>query len=476
MKKIFFFTILSLFLYISSAQAEEKNNPPEIKEIDLPAPVPKTIPITALNFICSSDTLKYSKIILDSMYDFNKQKILFNLPIREEIEIITYELDDNIPENKISSKNIEKYQTILSNMGSNYLILGKIILISTPGTPEEPKNSISGTQAYLFSGKENKFIYQTEEKISPEDNLDEAFKSAGKNILGKISLFLTEQMPKISQLKAVPGTKKISLFWETSLDKAKYIIYRSTYDNGPLKIMGKSLTPGFIDTKIKPGLEYFYQIKGTINEIPGEISEKVISFSPIEIKGLNPDKIIKKKNKGRPFLLKSDSEKADLNLLKKYYINQVKLSLIIFTGKYYVQKGTVLVLNDFDNLQIDEQNKIIFLTKTDKYLIKFHSEKLFRLKKEIEANPKTSKNLLKRLLKNAIFYCIDTQENTKLLLKDKGHIYLPTFEALGATTEYYKNYKNWQTNSIMLGTSNKELKQKMKEIFEKHQNEKEMGW
>jgi len=40
---------------------------------------------------------------------------------------------------------------------------------------------------------------------------------------------------------------------------------------------------------------------------------------------------------------------------------------------------------------------------------------------------------------------------------------LPLYQAIGIATTYFTEYKHWASNTIMWNTSNKELKEKMKD-------------
>ena len=455
--------------------------------------IPKTIPLTVLKFKVPSENSSTANKLLESIYNFNKKRILFNFPPLEESQKIDFKLEENYSQNKISSQDLTHYLNITNNMGSNYLLLGEILTSSlssdtskttdtansieknTSGTTKPSKIIISATKIYLFSAKEKKIVYYKEETILNPENIDQL----GANIISHIFLFLTKKIPKVGEIKLKPDdkSKKISLYWNSTAEQAKYVVYRSTQKEGPYKIIGRSISPGFIDTKIISGTKYYYQIETLVDDLSANFSQKVSDYLPLKIKGKNLDKLIDKKNKNKPFLLPSDKEKEDLALLKKYYLNKVKLSLVLFTGKYYVEKGDIIVLNDFDKYELNEAGKTIALIKNKKYIIKLYSKKLFRLKKEIEImkkNPTEAKSLFRHLLKNAVFYCLAPEEDKEITLPDKTTFYLPVLNCLGMTTEYYKNYKEWETKTIMIGTSDQKLKEQMKQVFEQHQKEKQI--
>jgi hypothetical protein len=74
--------------------------------------------------------------------------------------------------------------------------------------------------------------------------------------------------------------------------------------------------------------------------------------------------------------------------------------------------------------------------------------------------------ILPRIINNGIAYCIRTGEveNTG---PDGITRFIPTFVAVGFSTEYYKDYQNWKSNTVIFASSDKEIDKKIKEAKNK---------
>ncbi|PKL41085.1 MAG: hypothetical protein CVV44_00155 [Spirochaetae bacterium HGW-Spirochaetae-1] len=77
-----------------------------------------------------------------------------------------------------------------------------------------------------------------------------------------------------------------------------------------------------------------------------------------------------------------------------------------------------------------------------------------------------TQDLFTRLMNNAIFYCIPRGDKP-ITRKDGTVIFIPYYEAIGMSTEYFKNYSNWRSNTIMLSTSDKKLQKEMEKAEKK---------
>jgi len=77
-----------------------------------------------------------------------------------------------------------------------------------------------------------------------------------------------------------------------------------------------------------------------------------------------------------------------------------------------------------------------------------------------------NQDLFTRLMNNALFYCIPRGDKP-ITRKDGTVIFIPYYEAIGMSTEYFKNYSNWRSNTIMLSTSDKKLQKEMEKAEKK---------
>jgi hypothetical protein len=70
------------------------------------------------------------------------------------------------------------------------------------------------------------------------------------------------------------------------------------------------------------------------------------------------------------------------------------------------------------------------------------------------------------LVRNSIVYCVRRGEK-KIWARDGTVRYYPLFEAVGLSTEYYRDYKNWRSNTVIFATSNEELYKRIKDAQRK---------
>jgi hypothetical protein len=70
-------------------------------------------------------------------------------------------------------------------------------------------------------------------------------------------------------------------------------------------------------------------------------------------------------------------------------------------------------------------------------------------------------DLFTRLMQNALYYCVYDQDRP-ITQRDGTIRYLPAFQAIGMSTEYYRDSRNWKSNTIMISTSDEKLMSEMK--------------
>ncbi|MBP7901442.1 MAG: hypothetical protein KA015_01365 [Spirochaetes bacterium] len=184
------------------------------------------------------------------------------------------------------------------------------------------------------------------------------------------------------------------------------------------------------------------------------------AYSPKPVpKGLPLDKLIKEKTQTIK-IPKEAEQKNSLNrrleYLSQYYMHSIKLSLAMSFSKQYINSGELNIFDKFANYELNErEKKIIFFGESYDYAVEFESNKLFRI-----LNGSKDEELKELLLKNAETFCLYSGEKVYV---DKDGItrYIHTFDAVGLSTRYLKNDKDWKKKTIMVSTSRKDLQQKL---------------
>ncbi len=213
--------------------------------------------------------------------------------------------------------------------------------------------------------------------------------------------------------------------------------------------------------------EYISKQESQCNETANQQSEagenkKCIAYCgfiiPDKPKSYKVDEITKQKNKNLPKLSREEKllwDKRD-SYLKKYYMNAVKLSLVLTMGKPYVDKGDVLIFSDEYRYELfPEEDIIVFYDKDLTYKVIFNSSKIFEILRE-----SNDSGLEEILLKNPELFCvpsgidevIDENGSTKIL---------NVYNAVGFSTRLFKEDKEWKFRTILLATSRKDLKDQL---------------
>lgn len=311
---------------------------------------------------------------------------------------------------------------------------------------------------WVFNIQQKTIEYSTTETARDKDGIKAASIAAAMRISFKINGILNE----ITELKAGDGdsTEFISLSWTGSKTNEKYHIFRATMEPGDFKEIAAADTTSFKDADGVPGIKYWYRVKGSTTGVYTDFSPVDAGYRKISPpQGLDMDKCIKEKNLA-PAKYGSAAEeqtsKHEQDSIKSFYINPIELNVILFISRSYVNDGRFIILRDFDSYTMNEETKeITLISLNNSYIIHLQSKRLFKVYKA--AGPE----LFDRLLKNALFF--SAYDGDKELKRDDGTIYvLPYFESIGMSTEYEKNSIKWRDQTIMIGTDNKEYKEKMK--------------
>ncbi len=327
-------------------------------------------------------------------------------------------------------------------------------------------------KSILIPIQDKKKIYKTEYFIQNESHIAEA----AKTIAGRLLLEIQGSSPgKINGLKVKSDEEKsvIAVTWGKRQGIHAYAVYRSPVENGPfIKIADISDETQYIDTGAIRGIEYSYGVAAIIDGIPGDPGDFVTAHLMIPPpRGMQIEEEKKKKTVSDKQIareLKSEVVRKHLEFLSDFYMHPVKLNLALYLGRSYIEKGQVLALSDFESHEINREQKRITLMGRDKgYIVAMEAASFFGfLEKAEERKIPEIAALIDRLLKNAIAYAVPRGE--KKIKDEYGHtVYVPYYEAIGMSTEYFKNYAKWENNTLMMSTSDRELKKKMKEAQEK---------
>jgi hypothetical protein len=315
------------------------------------------------------------------------------------------------------------------------------------------------------------------------------------------------------------STKDILINWKFHKADENFIIFRSKFEEGLYEKAGESKNTRFIDNTAEMGVKYWYRIsylkvemikeksddeKKELNppigkkgsdkkeeldisdkqkDINGEEAEKIkleeeklkenlLSYaSPScfgyrkfkKLKRLKYNNAIRVKNKRKPRIKSAKKRRIVSKILEtisEYYINRIKLMIMMRIGKSYIKKGVIVLVKDFDSFEIIDKDRMIHFYK-DGAIIKFYSKRIWKLFDKLRGL-KNSDKIIHRLLENAMLFTV-YRGDEEVALDDGTQKFLHKYEVLGLATEYYKNYKNWQANTILIGSSNKKLKDMIKE-------------
>ncbi len=344
--------------------------------------------------------------------------------------------------------------------GSSYAVTGKI----------SASDAGIAITAYLVPVSRWRSIYQTSLLVKDK----EALARAAEIISGRLFVQRQGKSPRaIENMKAVPDNDagKIALAWDAGAD-SRYAVYRSPFREGPFEFISESQGTAFDDTTAEPGMEYWYGAGPVIDGAYCDPSAPVkahLTMKPAA--GLSIAEMQKAKTVRDDQIRKQRGDKivkAHLKFIEKYYMHPIKLSLVFMMSKSYINDGKLTALAGFTGYERNTETGDILLKRDDNaYAVIFQRSRFPVLMDEAEkANIEDREGLIDRLVKNSVAYCIYAGEKE---MKDQANRtrFVPLFEAIGVSTEYFKNYQNWQGNTIMFGTGNGELKKKMQEVQQK---------
>ncbi len=310
----------------------------------------------------------------------------------------------------------------------------------------------------LYSREDNSFI-----TTSFDCAMYNSIHLFAKTLEQQLSLILKSKIIKISNVVALGDSslKQITVNIEAYGDNS-FAILRSLMKEGPYDTIATSTSTTYTDTDVQPGIVYWYKVQALYDGYPVDSSIPVSAYIVAENKeNLNLDKVLSQYKKPEEKPQDEEQKKLiqqHLAMIQPYYMNSVKLRIIMQIVKSYIANGQLTVLKDFDTVMMDAENTAIYFIKKNGYVVKLETKKPF----ELLATSNYDIELLQRLLLNAIAF--GAQDGTIEIIDDEGYtVALPLYQSIGIATTYFKEYKNWAGNTILWSTSNKEIKEKMKE-------------
>lgn len=281
-----------------------------------------------------------------------------------------------------------------------------------------------------------------------------------------------EKIPVLNEknkgLSVTAGTseKSVDLEWIQGKSGEEFAVYRSTFSEGPYEELGITDKGKFSDTLAIPGVIYWYRILLYDDGYSLELSSPVSGYRKnLPVKGLILHNILKKKVRKHPVIRDKKKKALDVKFnafLQKYITNNIKLSIIMAVGKYYIKKGELILLKDFDEFIFNDPERISYFIKKGRYRVMYHSTRFSRLLRESKKLDPGKNRLSERLLKNMIAFCIDTGE-TQVEDEDGVKRVVKTYEAVGVSTEYYRDCYDWRFRTILTGSSNKKIRKMMRD-------------
>jgi hypothetical protein len=277
---------------------------------------------------------------------------------------------------------------------------------------------------------------------------------------------------QINGLNATEGTSEesVELQWNPGKSDREFAVYRSTFSDGPYEELGVTSKNEYSDKSAIPGVIYWYRILLLEDESPLELSSLVSGYRKnLPVKGKKLHNILKKKVRKHPVIRNKKKKALDAKFntfLQSFITNNVKLSIVMAVGKYYLKRGKLILLNDFDEYIFDDPERISYFIKEGRYRVKYHSIRFSRLLRESRKLDPAKNRLSKRLLENMLVFCIDTGE---IKVKDEDDVerVVKTYEAVGVTTEYCRHCHDWRFRTILTGSSSKKIRKMMRDAQRK---------
>lgn len=335
----------------------------------------------------------------------------------------------------------------------------------------EMKNDGLSVTAFLIDTRKIQSLYGT--SLFIPKGADQA--RSASIIAGRMRLFAEQRLPVPAEDAGAspdPNGGRIVISWKCNPAQGPFAVFRSHSERGPFQLIADGITTGtHEDSSIVPGVEYHYSVTGMSDGIPGDPASPVKCHLPAPMpKGASLAQLEKAKTVSEAALRrrkKDPTVRAHIKFLEKHYMHPIKLSLALFMSKPYIDSGALVPLTGFDGYQTDEEARAVLLTRSDySCCVMLKSGKLFSILEEAKSSGIPDfDGLTRTIIENAVAYAMPAGE--KELTDDEGRVrHVPLFAAFGMSSEYFRNYRGWRSNTLMVGTSDSELKKKMKEAQE----------
>lgn len=303
--------------------------------------------------------------------------------------------------------------------------------------------------------------------VNPEDkDYNTAF-----DITGRIKLFEDKKTFPVKNLTAGAGTsyQNTPLTWDAVPECSSYGVFRSKTKDGVYLSAGISETNSFKDTTADPGFRYYYAIAPYYNGIRTELSEPLPGYrKPPVPKDKDFKKLIDSFNKPKPHLKGEALAKAQKheNMIREIYFNRVKLNIILYMSRGYIEKKELFVYNGFTDFQIDREKRHISMVNPKIDADFFYDSNTF-FSKIVNLGDDELVNIL---LKNGVMFCVPSGEREKPL--ENGEVqYIPIMEVASLCTQYYSDNREWPTSTLVFATKNKALREKMEQAKQKNESQ-----
>ncbi len=374
----------------------------------------------------------------------------YTIAVPEESERIA----DFDPENR---DHLKMAKTLARDYNAEYCLVARALVID-PGKEY-------GARVFLVSSKKRKLVYRTSVGAKPG-----AVDTVAETVAGRVHLFIEGNIPDYQLTVAAAdgdNTEDTMVAWEGD-GFGEYALYRTSLEGAPpLRIGETGGETEFADKDGIPGLRYWYYPVPVVDGVDLDplYSDTGYRKAP-EPESIDLDRELRQKNKKAPRYPSEEERGAvreNLEYLEQFLKHPVELNIIMMIAKRYIRKGKILALNDFDDYEINYLTRITLLKQRDmKYAVMFNSGKLARCFFEIEKVKKMKgpggSDLVDRLVRNSIAFAIP--RGVKEVKDWEGRLWhIPYFEAVGLSTEYYRDYAKWKSMTMLFGTSNEELDQ-----------------
>ncbi len=282
----------------------------------------------------------------------------------------------------------------------------------------------------------------------------------------RIGLFLKGVPCSVRELSASRGSlpDRVRLEWRQEGPCERYAVHRAPAESGDYQKIGESTAPQYDDLTAAPGVKYWYRIAVVSMDSEGGSGESVSGYSaPPQPRTLALDELLReKKTPPERFATREEEQRSlgEREILKRFYMNAIKLRLTMFLARSYLNEGKLIIVRDFDSYRLDPAAlEAVFTNGRPAYAIRFKSKRLFSL------YAATGPELFDRLMKNAVLYCVRTGD-AETPSGDGGALMTPEYAAIGMSTEYLRDDREWSERTIMLGTDDREYKDRIKKAGE----------